>query len=267
MTEFTDKVIIITGASEGIGRALALELASQQSILVLAARNEQRLEELKKQVEDRGGQAAVMPTDVTDKDQCKNLIKQTIDRYTRLDVLVNNAGRSMWTGFDEITDLSLVEELIQLNYLGSVYCTYYALPWLKKSKGSIVPVASVAGFTGVPQRTAYSASKHAMIGFFDSLRIELEGTGVNITTVAPDYVLSELHRRAYNKDGGALGTSPMQESEIMTSEACAKLIIKAMIKKDRLVLTSTRSKVGRWLKLFAPGLVDNIASKAIRERK
>ncbi len=267
MTEFTGKVIIITGASEGIGRALALELAAQRAILVLAARNEKRLEELKKQVEDKGGQAAVIPTDVADKDQCKRLIDQTVEQYTRIDVLVNNAGRSMWTGFEEITDLSLVEELMQLNYLGSVYCTYYALPWLKKSKGSIIPVASVAGFTGVPQRTVYSASKHAMVGFFDSLRIELEGTGVSITTVAPDYVLSELHRRAYNRDGGALGTSPMQESKIMTSEACAKLIVKAMARKDRLVLTSIRSKVGRWLKLLAPGLVDNIASKAIRERK
>ncbi len=267
MGEIAEKVIIITGASEGIGRALALELASQQTIVVLAARNEQRLEELKKQVESRGGRATVIPTDVVDKNQCKRLIDQTIEQYTRIDVLVNNAGRSMWTGFEEIADLSLVEELIQLNYLGSVYCTYYALPWLKKSKGSIVPVASVAGFTGVPQRTAYSASKHAMVGFFDSLRIELEGTGVTITTVAPDYVLSELHRRACNKDGNALGKSPLQESKIMTAEACAKLIVKAMVKRDRLVLTSARSRIGRWLKLFAPGMVDNIASKAIRERK
>ena len=267
MTEFTDKVVIITGASEGIGRALALELASQKAILVLAARNEQRLDELKSEIEEKGARALVVPTDVSIRVSCQELIDKAVDEFDRIDVLVNNAGRTMWTSFEEITNLSLLEELIQLNYMGSAYCTYYALPWLKKTKGRIVAVGSAAGLTGVPQRTGYSASKHAMFGFFDSLRIELKGSGVSVTNVAPDFVLSEMHKRALNKDGGALGVSPMQESKIMTSETCATLIVKAMTKRTRLCVTSGRARLARWMKLIIPGVVDNLAAKAIRERK
>jgi len=148
-----------------------------------------------------------------------------------------------------------------------VYCTYYALPHLKKSRGLIVAVSSVAGMTGVPTRTAYAASKHALFGFFDSLRIELEGTGVSITMVAPDFVLSEIHRRALGHDGKPLGKSPLQESKIMTAEKCAAQIVKAMENRDRLLITSPRAKVGRWIRLFSPRLIDHIAKKAIREKK
>jgi short-subunit dehydrogenase len=125
----------------------------------------------------------------------------------------------------------------------------------------------VAGIAGVPARTGYAASKHALFGFFDSLRIELEGTGVSVTMVAPDFVLSELHRRALAHDGKPLGKSPLQEGKIMTAEKCAKLIVKAMENRDRLLLTSRRAKVARWLRMVSPRSVDNIAKKAIREKK
>jgi short-subunit dehydrogenase len=130
-----------------------------------------------------------------------------------------------------------------------------------------VGLSSVAGITGVPTRTAYSASKHAMFGFFDSLRIEVAPYGVSVTMAAPDYVLSEIHRRALGKDGQPLGASPLQEDQIMTSAECARLIIEAMERRQRLLLTSTRGKVGRWLKLIAPGLMDKIAAKAISDKK
>lgn len=267
MAEFTDKVVIITGASEGIGRALCKTLAKQQATLVCAARNTDRLQELKIELTAAGAKVLVVPTDVSDQTACQNLIDKTLATFGRIDTLVNNAGRTMWTGFEEITDLSVFKELMQLNYLGSVYCTYYALPWLKKTQGRIVAVASVAGLTGVPQRTGYSASKHAMIGFFDSLRIELRGSGVSVTNVAPDFVLSEMHKRAFDKNGKALGVSPMQESKIMTADACAEMIVKAMTNRDRLCITSTRGRLGRWLKLLTPNLVDKIAAKAIKDRK
>jgi short-subunit dehydrogenase len=267
MDEFSDKVIVITGASEGIGRALSLALAPQKSKLVLAARNENRLEELKKEIESLGGQALVTPTDVTQEDACKKLIDAAVSAWGGIDVLVNNAGQTMWTSLEDLKDTSIIEQLIRLNYLGAAYCTYYALPHLKASKGRIATISSVAGLTGVPTRTAYSASKHALFGFFDSLRIELIGTGVTVTMIAPDFVLSQMHRRAFDSNGKPLGLSPMQEDKIMTAEACAAMIVKAIENRDRLLITSLRGKLGRWMKMIVPGVIERLALKAIRERK
>jgi len=267
MAIFTDKVIVVTGASEGIGRALCLALAPQKPKLAFAARNAERLNELMKELESKGAQALMVPTDVTSEEACNRLIRMTIEKWGSIDVLVNNAGRTMWTNFEDITDTSIFEKMMRLNYLGSVYCTYYALPYLKKSKGLIVSVSSVAGITGVPARTAYAASKHALFGFFDSLRIELDGTGVSVTMVAPDFVLSEIHRRALGHDGKPLGKSPLQEDKIMTAQTCAALIVEAMENRERLLLMSLRAKVGRWIRLGSPRFVDNIAKKAIRNKK
>jgi short-subunit dehydrogenase len=267
MTEFEDKVIMVTGASEGIGRALCLALAPQKPKLVLAARNEERLNALKEEIEPLGGQALVVPTDVTQEEACKNMIQSAFSTWGRIDVLVNNAGRTMWTTLEDLKDTSIIEQLIRINYLGAAYCTYYALPYLKASKGRIVAISSVAGLNGVPTRTAYSASKHALFGFFDSLRIELLGTGVTVTMIAPDFVLSEMHRRAFGSDGKPLGTSPMQEDKIMTAEDSAAMIVRAIENRDRLLITSGRGKLGRWIKMIAPSLIDNIALKAIRARK
>jgi short-subunit dehydrogenase len=267
MAVFTDKVIVVTGASEGIGRALCLALAPQRPRLAIAARNEARLDELMKEAEGKGAQVLIVPTDVTSEEACKGLIGKTIEKWGSIDVLVNNAGGTMWTNFEDMTDTSVFEKLMRLNFLGSVYCTFYALPRLKKSKGLIVAVSSVAGLVGVPTRTGYAASKHALFGFFDSLRIELEGTGVDVTMIAPDFVLTEIHRRALGPDGKPLGQSPLQEAKIMSAEKCAALIVKAMENRDRLLLTSRRAKVGRWIKLVSPRLIDRIAGKAIREKK
>ena len=267
MSVLNDHVVVITGASEGIGRALSLALARQNPKLVLAARNEARLNELKTELESTGTQALVVPTDVTDQDACRHLIAATISKWDRLDVLVNNAGRTMWTTLEEMTDTGIIERLIRINYLGAAYCTYYALPYLKKSQGRIVVVSSIAGISGVPTRTAYSASKHALFGFFDSLRIELRDTGVSVTMVAPDFVLSEMHRRALRGDGKPLGKSPMQEEKIMTAEKCADMIVKAIENRDRLLVTSFRGKLGRWVKMLAPGLIDKVAAKAIQKKK
>ena len=267
MAAFKDKVIVVTGASEGIGRALCLTLASQGPKLVLAARNEMRLKELQEDVQARGAQALVIPTDITQEDACKGLIEKTVAEWRRLDTLVNNAGMAMWAKLEEITDTSIFERIMRLNYLGSVYCTYYALPYLKESKGRIVTIAAMGGLTGIPTRTAYVASKHALFGFFESLRIELEGTGVTVTMVAPDFVLSEIHRRALTGNGKPLGKSPLQGKKIMTADQCASLIIGTMEKRSRLLLTSRRGKLTYWLKTFAPRLVDSFWAKAIRKKK
>ena len=263
MPMLQDKVVVVTGASEGIGRALCLELAPQRPKLVLAARNEVRLNEAAEQCRDVGAQTLVVPTDVTDEAACKRLIDNSVEHFRGINVLVNNAGGSMQARFDEIRDISIFDRLMKLNYMGGVYCTYYALPHLKASRGILVGVSSLAGMTGVPCRTAYAASKHAQFGFFDSLRIELYGTGVDVVMVAPDFVVTQIHKRALGGDGQPLGEWPIQESKVMSAQECAALIVDALTRRNRLTLGSFRGKMGRWLKLIYPQAVDNIVKRAI----
>jgi short-subunit dehydrogenase len=267
MALFQGKIIVVTGASEGIGRALCVALAPQGPKLVLAARNEDRLNELKTEVVSQGAEALVVPTDISREEACKFLIEKTVSAWGGIDVLVNNAGMTMWTTLEELKDTAIIEKIMGINYFGAAYTTYYALPHLKKSQGRIVGVSSLAGLGGVPTRTAYSASKHAMFGFFDSLRIELMDSGVTVTMVAPDFVISEIHRRAFGKDGTPLGKSPVKGDKVMTADQCAAKIVDAMASRDRLAILSSRGRVARWLKLVAPGLVDRIALKAIRQAK
>lgn len=260
---FHENVVIITGASSGIGRGLALQLAEQGAWLVLAARDEERLQAVADECEQRGGVTLVVRTDVANKEDCRNLINQTIATFGRIDTLINNAGITMWARFEDISDFEPFENIMKVNYLGSVYCTHYALPHLKESRGRIVGISSLTGKTGVPTRSAYAASKHAMAGFFDSLRIELMGTGVTITMIYPGFVASEVRSRALGPDGKPLGESPVQEDKVMTVEECATIIIKAMAKRKREVVMTTLGKVGQWLKLIAPSLVDRFAKKKI----
>jgi short-subunit dehydrogenase len=265
---YLGKSIVVTGASSGIGKALCLALAPQGPRLVLAARDAARLEEVAAACRAAGAETLVVPTDVTSIDACRRLVDRTVEAFGSLDVLVNNAGVSMMARFDAIADLSIYERLMTVNYLGCVYPTHFALPHLKKSRGQIVVMSSLAGLTGVPTRTGYAASKHAVFGFFDSLRIELEEFGVSVTIVAPYFVLSEIHRRSAGPDGKALGKSPMQEDKIMTAEQCAALTVAGMEKRERLVVTNWRGgRVSRLLRIFAPGLVDRLAQKAVREGK
>jgi short-subunit dehydrogenase len=266
MTTLGGKIVVLTGATEGIGRALALRLAGQQAMLVLAARNPQRLEELTTQCRSLGTEALAVPTDVGREEQCSALVKAALERFGGIDVLINNAGATMWSRLDELADTTVLERLMRVNYLGAAWLTRLALPALKASRGRIVAISSLAGLVGVPTRTGYSASKHARFGFFDSLRIELLADGVSVTIVAPDFVVSEIHRRATGPDGRPLGETPMDESRIMTADECAAIILRGTEDRRRLVITSARGRLLRWLKLVAPGFVDRLAARAIRER-
>lgn len=265
MAELETKVIVVTGASAGIGRALCLELAGQRPRLVLAARDQAQLEAAAEECRERGAEALVVPTDVAQPAECEWLIASAQRRFGGIDALVNNAGIGMIARFDELRDLSVYERLIRVNYLSCVYLTWHALPALKHSRGRIVAIASLAGLTGVPTRTGYAASKHAVMGFFDSLRIELLDTGVSVTVVAPDFVVSEIHRRAIGPDGRPLGRSPVQESRIMTAEECARQIVQAMERRERLRILSRRGRLGRLVRLFAPGYIDRLAVRAVLE--
>ncbi len=263
MASFAGQTIVLTGASAGIGRELALQLARERPRLVLAARDAERLAEVAALCRDRGADAIAVRADVGVEADCRHLIERAVDAFGRLDVLLLNAGQDMWARLDEVADPALFERLMRVNYLGPAWLAYHALPHLKQRKGRIVAVSSLAGLTGVPTRTGYCASKHALHGFFDSLRIELAGTGVSVTLVCPDFVVSEIHQRAIGPDGKPLGQSPMQEARIMSTAACARHIAAAARARKRLVLLSWRGKIGRWVRLAAPGLIDSIAERAV----
>ncbi|HEX6039748.1 SDR family oxidoreductase, partial [Longimicrobium sp.] len=248
---FRENVVVITGASEGIGRELALQLADQGAWLVLAARDAARLYAVAEECRLRGARAVSVPTDVADQAQCRALIERTVAEYGRVDTLVNNAGIGMWARFDEVQDLAPFERMMQVNYFGSVYCTHAALPHLKRTRGRIVGVSSLTGKAGVPTRSGYAATKHAMAGFFDSLRIELDGTGVTVTMIYPGFVATEIRERAFGADGKPLGKSPVREAEVMTVETCARLILEAAAERRRELVMTRRGKFGMWLKLLA----------------
>jgi short-subunit dehydrogenase len=267
MGGFAGRVVVVTGASEGIGRAFCIALAPQRPRLVLAARNVERLETVSEECRRAGAEVLAVPTDVTDEGQCRSMVQAAVARFGGIDVLVNNAGATMWSRLDELADTSVHERLMRLNYFGTVYSTFHALPHLKRSRGRLVGVASMAGLIGVPTRTGYAAAKHAVIGFLDSLRVELLDDGVSVTVICPDFVVSEIHKRALGPDGRPLGENPMAESRIMSAERCAQLMIDAIDRRDRLLVTSGRGRLARWLKLLAPGRIDAMAARAIREKK
>jgi short-subunit dehydrogenase len=265
MAVYAGKVVVVTGASQGIGKALALELSPQRPRLVLAARDQAALAAVAGACEAREAEALVAPTDVADEASCRALVDATVARFGSLDVLVNNAGMGMLARFEDVQDLSLYERLMRVNYLGSVYPTFHALPHLKRSRGQIVAVSSLAGLCGVPYRSAYAATKHAQMGFFDSLRIELRGTGVSVTVIAPYFVQSEIRRRSPGPDGRTVATSPIREGEIMSAEECARRMVRAMERRQRMLVMSLKGKLGRWLGLAFPAVVDHLAAEAVRK--
>jgi short-subunit dehydrogenase len=264
-TPFRDNVVVITGASDGIGREMALQLADQGAWLALAARDAAKLESAAAECRARGGRAVAIPTDVGDEAQCRRLVERAVEEYSRIDTLVNNAGVSMWARLDEVTDLAPFETMMRVNYMGSVWCTHAALPHLKRSRGRIVGISSLTGLTGVPTRSGYAASKHAMAGFFDSLRIELADEGVSVTMVYPGFVSTGIRTRAFGPDGKPLKANPVHESEVMTPEECARQSIAAAAARRRGLVMTARAKVGQWIKLVAPAVVDRIARKAIEQ--
>ena len=262
------KVIVITGSSDGIGAEMARQLARSDGAgvaLVLAARNAAALQQVAADCAAAGAQTLVVPTDVSQQAQCQALIAAAVARFGRIDALINNAGRSAHALLEEVADLSWYEELMRINLWGSVWCTHAALPYLKQSRGSIVAVSSLAGLIGVPGRTAYSATKFAMGGFFEALRAELKPAGVSVTLAYPGVVATQIRYRGFNAAGGALGSSSLKEDKAMPVEQCAALIVAGMKARRREVVMSVKGKLGRWFKLLAPGLVENMALAALKD--
>ncbi|NMM07316.1 SDR family oxidoreductase [Polaromonas sp.] len=263
------KIIVITGASDGIGAEMARQLAQTHGAgiaLVLAARNEARLREVAEQCAALGAQTLVLKTDVAEQAQCRRLMAAAIDSFGRIDALINNAGMSAQALFADVKadDLGWYEQLMRINLWGSVWCTHAALPFLKQSRGSIVAVSSLAGLIGVPGRTAYSASKFAMTGFFEALRAELKGAGVSVTTAFPGVVATRTRYRGFNAAGVAAGASGLKEDDAMSVSSCARLILQGLARRDREVVMTAKGKLGRWLKLLAPARVEAMALAALK---
>lgn len=250
------KVVIITGASSGIGRALAIEYAKRGASLTIAARRIDLLNELKAVLPNN--EILVIQTDVTIEKECKNLIESTIRQYGRIDVLINNAGLSMRALFDDI-ELSAFKHVIDVNFYGTVFCTKYALPHLISSKGSLVGIISVAGHVGLPARSAYSASKFAIRGFLDTIRLENLFTGLHVLVAAPGFTASEVRKSALKADGTPQGETPRVEEKMMSAEKCAYLIANSIEKRQRsLVLTFLEGKLSVFLSKYFPILLDRL---------
>jgi short-subunit dehydrogenase len=262
---FKDNAVIITGASKGIGAELARQLARQGAKLALAARDEQALIEVAEECRRLGAEALTARVDVAKQQDCAMLVASTLSAFGRIDTLVNNAGATMWAKFEDIKDVSMLERIMQVNYMGAVYCTHYALPHIRQSKGRLVGISSLSGKIGVPTRSGYSASKHAMMGFFDSLRIELQDSGVTVTMICPGFVSTGIRENATGPDGKSIKVSPVKEGEVMGVEECCRIIVRAMENRKREEVMTLKGKMGQWLKLLAPRFVDRLAQKAIEQ--
>jgi NAD(P)-dependent dehydrogenase (short-subunit alcohol dehydrogenase family) len=261
---FRDRNIVITGASSGIGAGLATALCAEGARVTLAARSREALDEVAAACRARGGEALVVPTDVTDPEQCRRLVDEAVRAFGGVDVLVNNAGLSMWARVDEVTDLSVFERVMKVNYLGAVYCTHHALPHVRRSRGLLVAISSLTGKTGVPTRAGYAATKHAMQGFFDSLRVELRHTGVDVTVISPGFVGTDVRAHALGGDGRPLGASPRDEARgTMSVAQCVSICVEAIASRRREVVMTAQARLGMFLKLVAPSVVDAMAARAI----
>ncbi len=252
-----DKVIIITGASSGIGLACAKEFAQKGSKIVLAARNKEKLSEIEHDFKREGCDVLCIPTDVSLENDCHQLIEKSIQHFGHIDVLINNAGISMRATFED-SELQVLSKLMDVNFWGCVFCTKYALPYLIQSKGSLIGVSSLAGFKGLPGRTGYSASKFAMQGFLETIRVENFKKGLHVMIAAPDFTASEIRKRALTACGEEQKETPKDENSLMTAEEVARQIYKGIVKRKRTIFLTFKGKVMVFLKWVAPGLLDKI---------
>lgn len=264
---FRGQVALITGASAGIGRALALQLAAQGASVGLAARRAERLEQVAAECRALGGEALILPTDVTDEAQCRAAVEKIVAHFGQLDMLINNAGLAVVAPLSEHPDLRLFRHTMEVNFHGTVSCTYHALPHLVASHGRIVGISSMAGKAALPYNTPYCASKYALHGFYDALRMELAPQGVSVTVVCPWWVATEFHAAQLTKEGAPVGAERGQDiytARTMSAERCAAIALRAACRRRREVLMGPGAPLA-WLKALAPGLVDWIAVKVVLE--
>ncbi|CDN31123.1 short chain dehydrogenase [Mucinivorans hirudinis] len=248
------KIVVITGASSGIGLALARACSQRGAKVVLAARS---IEKLRTIEEELPTDSLAVECDVSRQQECKRLIELCVDRFGGVDILINNAGVSMRALFDEV-DLEVLHRSMNTNFWGAVYCTKYALPYIQSSGGSVVGVSSVAGIHGLPCRTGYSASKYAMQGFLDTLRSENMYKGVHVMVACPGFTESNVRFAAMTSDGSPQGESPRKEERMMSAEEVAERIIRGIEKRKRTLLMDFNGRASWVLKFIAPRFLDKM---------
>ena len=262
-----DKIVIITGASSGIGKAMAKEFAARGANLILGARQFVTLCEIAQGLENQYNiKAVAVQCDVSVEEDCAQLIKQAITTFGKIDVLVNNAGISMRALFKDV-DLKVMKSLMDVNFWGTVYCTKYALPEIIKTKGSIVGVSSIAGYKGLPGRTGYSASKYAMNGFMDALRVENLKTGVHVMVACPGFTASNIRNTALDRNGSQQGESTLEEDKMMTSEEVATLIVNGVENRERTLIMTFQGKLTVFLSKLLPAFLDKQVYKVFAKEK
>jgi short-subunit dehydrogenase len=265
--DFKNKIVVITGASSGIGKALAQEMAKRGANLVLGARQYVALCEITAQLEAKYAiKALAVQADVSKETDCEILIQQAVLTFGKIDVLINNAGISMRALFNDL-DLTVLKNLMDVNFWGTVYCTKYALPEILKTKGSIVGVSSIAGYRGLPGRTGYSSSKFAMNGFMEALRTELLKTGVHVMVACPGFTTSNIRVTALAKNGEVHGETSMEEAKMMSAEEVAHSIANGIGAKKRTLIMTGQGKLTVWLNKLLPALTDNLVFKHFTKEK
>jgi short-subunit dehydrogenase len=262
-----DKVVVITGASSGIGKSLAFQFAQQGAKLVLGARQFVTLCQITQTIEQQYNTRAVaVACDVTIENDCAQLIKQAVLTFGRIDILVNNAGISMRALFND-AEVNVLKNLMDVNFWGTVYCTKYALPEILKSEGSVVAISSIAGYKGLPGRSGYSASKYAMNGFMDALRVENLKTGVHVMVACPGFTATNIRNTALNNKGLQQGESTLEEDKMMSADVVAAKIINGVINRKRTLIMTTQGKLTVFLSKFIPAFLDNMVYKVFAKEK
>lgn len=251
-----DKIVIITGASSGIGKALADEALSSGAKVAVCARNRARLEAAYSDVVARD-RLLLLQADVAQQSACRLLVAEVVEQWGGIDILVNNAGMSMRALFSEL-DLQVLRELMDVNFWGAVYMTREALPYIRRAGGTIAGISSIAGYRGLPARTGYSSSKFALQGFLEALRTELLHDGVNVMWAAPGFTASNIRNVALGADGSAQKETPLKEDKLMSAEDCAALIWKGVAARRRSIVMTTQGKLTVWLNKLLPGLMDKM---------
>lgn len=252
-----DKVVIITGASSGIGKALAFSFGREGAKIVITGRKEVPLMEVSQELTKAGIENLALVSDVSIEADNVEMVEKTILKYGKIDILINNAGISMRSMFADC-DLNVIKSLMDINFWGTVYATKYALPFIKETKGSIVGISSIAGYRGLPVRTGYSASKFAVNGFLEALRTELLHTGVHVLTACPGFTASNIRVAALGSDGSTKGETMRDEGKMMSSEEVADRILRAVKNRDRGMILTLKGKAIIWINKLFPKLADKL---------
>lgn len=259
-----NKVVLITGASSGIGKALAIHAAKNDFSLGIMARSSEMLEASATICKSFGVDVCSVQGDVSINDDCKRFVATCVDRFGRIDILINNAGISM-RGIFAHTETSVLAKLMDTNFWGTVYCTKHALPYLLRTNGSVVGISSIAGFKGLPARTGYSASKFAMQGFLEGLRCENIKNGLHVLIVCPGYTESNIRKTALNSEGNPQNETPLDETKLMSAEAVAEATWKAIKHKKLYLILTLQGKLAILINKFFPKLADLLTYNTIKK--